>query len=77
MIEAIAILILGYAVFKDLLHYKEVRALQVMLLTGEPPKEKEETSIFPGESLDDLIPLDQVEPDKLLKATEKEGEGEK
>jgi len=80
MTEVIAILVLlGYIIFKDIIHRQEVRDLQVMLFEGMTPEQKlaEETEITEEEQeLDNFAPLTEIEPERVLKALAEEADEE-
>lgn len=74
MTELIIILaLIGYSVFKDIQYKKQITDLQELIYyKGEKPIKESEEPEEPQEDLDNFIPLDEADPERLLKALKKE-----
>lgn len=75
----IIVVILGYSVFKDILHQQQVKRLETIVFENKICEDKtniltEDTAgtVEDNYSPDDLIPLTDVSHEELLKAAEEE-----
>ena len=73
----IIILLLAYHIIKDIFFIKEIRRLENIIIDGITPEKKQEIEKAEEEQKEEaenLVPFDEVDSDRLLKAIQEKGE---